>query len=85
MDYPQHQEERPIKAGFRYQDNPWMVIGLLFFVTGALGVPVIWVSRAFSVPVKLLLTLAVTLYTLLLCGGFWLVMVWAYHRLAAQF
>lgn len=60
--------------------NPWVMLGLLFLVTGALGIPLLWISRAFSTWTKVLLTVVVTVYTALLIWGVWLVMVWAYYR-----
>ena len=50
-------------------------------VTGALGIPLIWLSRAFSRPVKTLLTVLVTVYTALILWLFWLLMVACYHRI----
>jgi hypothetical protein len=63
-------------------DNPWLVLGTLFFVTAALGLPVLWMSRAFSRTSKAILTVVVLLYTALLIYVFWLVMLWCYTRIA---
>jgi hypothetical protein len=62
-------------------DNPWVVLAFLLFVTLALGIPLIWISRAFSRPIKLLLTVLVTVYTALILWLFWLVMAACYHRI----
>jgi hypothetical protein len=62
-------------------DNPWAVLALLFLATGALGIPLIWLSRAFSKPLKILLTVLVTVYTALILWLFWLLMVACYHRI----
>ena len=59
-------------------DNPWVLLGLLFLVTAALGIPVLWVSRAFSTPVKILLTIVVSVYTILILWLFWIVMAWCW-------
>jgi len=56
-------------------DNPWVVLACLFLGAGALGIPLIWASRAFSRPVKVLLTIVVTLYTALMLWLVWLVIV----------
>jgi hypothetical protein len=79
---PVNDAERPGDRGGVYQliDRPWALVGVLFFVTLALGIPLIWMSRAFSVPMKLLLTIAITVYTAVVFWGFWVVMSWAYHR-----
>jgi hypothetical protein len=54
---------------------------LLFGVTGVLGVPLLWVSPSFSKSEKVLYSLLVTVYTLVLvavaCGILW----WAYLRI----
>jgi hypothetical protein len=61
--------------------NRWALLACLFFATGALGIPLLWMGRAFSVPVKIVLTVVVILYTAALCWLFWLVMLWSYQRL----
>jgi hypothetical protein len=75
------------RRGGVYQmiDRPWALLGILFLVTLALGIPLIWMSRAFSVPAKLLLTLAICMHTALVFWGFWLVMSWAYQRIVDSF
>lgn len=55
-------------------DNPWLVLGMLFFVTLFLGLPVLWISRGFSPAAKAVWTVLVLLWTLLVFWGFWLVM-----------
>ncbi len=62
-------------------DNPWVVLGLLFFVFAACGIPLIWMSRAFSKLGKTVLTIVISLYTVLILWLFWLIMLWAYHRI----
>ena len=63
-------------------DNRWIVLAGLFLVTGALGIPFLWIGRAFSTRMKILLSIVVTLYTALLLWLFWLVMLWSYHRIS---
>ena len=65
----------------RALDNPWVVIGLLFFVFAILGIPLIWISKAFPTWGKVALTIIVTLYTVLLLWGFSLIMLWSYNRI----
>jgi len=62
-------------------DNPWLVLATLFFVTAALGLPVLWMSRGFSRGSKTILTVVVLIYTVLLLYVFWLVMWWCYTRI----
>ena len=49
----------------------WVVLAVLFGVTGALGLPLLWVSRGFRLPGKLAWSILVTLYT-----GFLFWMAW---------
>ena len=62
-------------------DNPWLMILMLFFVTAALGLPLLWMSRGFSALSKALLTIAVLLWTALVLWGFYLVMAWCIPRI----
>jgi hypothetical protein len=59
-------------------DNPWMLLGLLFFVLAIFGLPLLWMSRAFSTSTKVLLSLVVTIYTLALLGCTGAVVWWAW-------
>ncbi len=55
-------------------DNSWLVLGMLFFVTLFLGLPVLWVSRGFSPISKLVWTLLVLVWTGVVFWMFYLVM-----------
>jgi hypothetical protein len=68
-----------------FLDSRWLVLALLFLVTGALGVPILWASGAFSRNAKILLTLVVTIYTLLICTVAALIVLWAYQRVMQAF
>lgn len=57
-------------------DNPWLVLLTLFFVTAAIGLPILWMSRGFSTFWKILVTIAVLAWTVLILWLFWLVMAW---------
>jgi hypothetical protein len=59
-----------------------LVLGLLFLVTAALGLPILWKSRGFSLAAKVVLSLVVTAYTALLLWGFWLLMCWCIGRIS---
>jgi hypothetical protein len=50
-------------------DHPWLVLGMLFFVTLFLGLPVLWLSRGFSPLSKVLWTVLLLVWT---CIMFWL-------------
>jgi hypothetical protein len=63
-------------------DNPWLVLATLFFVTAALGLPLLWISRGFSRGWKIILTFAVLAWTALVLWIFVLVMAWSYGQIA---
>ena len=62
-------------------DNPWLMILMLFFVTAALGLPFLWMSRGFSSRSKFVLTIAVLLWTSLVFWVFYLIMAWCIPRI----
>ncbi len=62
-------------------DTPWLMILMLFFVTAALGLPFLWISRGFSTLNKFLLTIAVLLWTALVFWAFYLIMAWCIPRI----
>lgn len=61
-------------------DNPYVVLALLFLVTGFLGLPVLWISRGFGLTSKIVLSIVVTIYTLLLIGCTISVIWWSWAR-----
>ncbi|MDX1945182.1 MAG: hypothetical protein SFU86_07230 [Pirellulaceae bacterium] len=65
----------------RAMDNPWVMLTMLFFVTAALGLPFLWMSRGFSTVGKLVATILVLAWTALILWLFWLVMVWCFTRI----
>ena len=69
-------------TGFRsLVDRPWLILCLLFFVTAICGLPLLWISRGFSLTWKIVLSLIVTLYTVLLFWGFWWIVNWSWTRI----
>ena len=50
----------------RWYYNIWFVLLMLFFVLGPLGLPLVWKNPRFSRWVKVMLTLIMVLYTVLL-------------------
>jgi hypothetical protein len=63
-------------------DNPWLLLAVLFFATAALGLPFLWISRAFSTGSKIAISIALLAWTALILWLFWLVMVWSYTRIS---
>lgn len=76
-------ESSPSKAR-ELIDNPWLILGMLFLVTAALGLPLLWISRGFSPVAKVAWSLVVLLYTALLFWLVWLVLVWSYGRIMSS-
>jgi len=66
-------------------DNPWLMLAMLFFVTAALGLPLLWISRAFSPFWKVVVTIAVLLWTALVLWVFYLIMAWCWSQLRPVF
>ncbi|HTN73995.1 MAG TPA: hypothetical protein VL096_02065 [Pirellulaceae bacterium] len=62
-------------------DNPWVVLGLLFFVMAILGLPILWMSKAFSPPMKIVLSIVVTLYTIAAIGCTGAIVWWAWQSI----
>ncbi len=73
--------EAGIVDGRSLLDRRWFILGLLFLVTAILGLPLLWMSRGFSRPWKIALSVAVTIYTAALLWGFWLMMNWSVSRI----
>jgi hypothetical protein len=72
-------EERP-----RWSESPWVILPLLFLLLGPLAFGILWRSRRFSRPWKIILTLIVTGITVWVCWQLWLLFqqVWAWaHEL----
>jgi hypothetical protein len=61
-------------------DNRLFVLGMLFFVTAALGLPWLWKSRGFTSSQKKFWSVVVAVYTAFIFWLFYLVMAWSYHQ-----
>ena len=62
-------------------DNPWVVLGLLFGVMGPLAIPILWRSRSFSWPAKIILSVAVCVYITVLVWLAWLAVRMAWEQI----
>ncbi len=65
----------------RFANNTWLLLATLFLVTGFLGLPLIFYSTKMSLVQKLLLSVAVTIWTCLLIYGTYLVLMWTWSRI----
>jgi len=66
-------------------DNRWLVLVMLFGVTLFLGLPLLWISRGFSLVGKLVVTLLVLIWTAVVFWVFWLIMAWCIPRIMLIF
>lgn len=66
----------------RQADTWWSVLILLFCFTAGCGIPILWVSKAFNVPAKIVVTLLVTLYTIAIFWVFFVIMAWAWQQIS---
>ena len=62
--------------------NKLAVLACLFFVTGFLGLPLLWMNRRFSTAERFLWSIVVTLYTLALIAIVVVIFVWVYRQIA---
>lgn len=58
--------EEPVKVKPKWYYNIWFVLGMLFFVLGPLGLPLVWKSPSFARWVKVVLTIVMVIYTVVL-------------------
>lgn len=69
----------------RKYDKPWAILLVLFCVTGAFGLPLVWYSGSISKLNKFFLTILVSFYTALLLGGISALMVWVVQQIVSVF
>jgi len=64
-----------------YLQSRMAVIGILFLVTGALGIPLLWMNKRFSKSERIVWSIVVSIYTAGLLYFTYLVCMWSYHRI----
>lgn len=72
----------PKSAARRAIDNPWLILAMLFGVTLFLGLPLLWVSRGFSTAGKIVVTILVLIWTVIVFVAFFAVLWWCWQRIA---
>lgn len=55
----------------------FLILAILFFVTGFLGLPVLWLSKSFSLTEKIVWSILNIIYTCALIAGTVAICVWA--------
>ena len=62
--------------------NRGLMLLMLFGVTAALGIPFLWMSKAFSRNEKIVWSIIVSVYTVIILWLFFLIMSWSYSRIS---
>ncbi len=62
-------------------DSRPAMFGMLFGVTGFLGIPFLWMSDSFSHTEKIVWSIVVTVYTLILIGAAVAICWWSYLQI----
>ena len=57
------------------------VLAMLFLVTGALGIPLLWMNQRFSNLERIVWSIIVTIYTIALIVIAWMIVMWSYHQI----
>jgi hypothetical protein len=70
-------------SGGKLIDNPWAVLGAIFFAMMFLGIPLLWMSRGFSLPGKIFWSIVTLIYSALIIGLFGLVMWYCYQSIVS--
>jgi hypothetical protein len=66
-----HTDTRPVicvQPRLRWTESPWIILPVMFIVVGPLALPMLWRSRAFTKPWKLVVTV--------LCLGYTAILLW---------
>ncbi len=57
------------------------VLAILFLVTGALGIPLLWMNQSFSTVERIFWAIVVTIYTIGLIVIAWMIVMWSYRQI----
>ncbi|MGB7344682.1 MAG: hypothetical protein WBD20_10735 [Pirellulaceae bacterium] len=71
----------PVKQKSSRLQSRFAVLSILFLITGAIGIPLLWVSPQFSRGEQVFWTIVVSLYTLSLLAIAGSVVWWLYSRM----
>jgi hypothetical protein len=71
---------RPRSEWEQLVSNRKVILAMLFLVTGALGLPLLWLSPAFNATEKVIWSLVNLVYTLMLIGICVAICYWAYSQ-----
>jgi hypothetical protein len=65
-------------------NNKVALLCMLFFVTGVLGVPLLWISKKFSLVERIFWSITNTLYTAGLAWGVFQICMWSWRRITGS-
>ncbi|TWU45240.1 hypothetical protein Q31b_04110 [Novipirellula aureliae] len=68
-------------ASESYLQSRMAVLGMLFLVTGALGIPLLWMNKRFSTRERVVWAVVVSIYTAALLYFTYILCMWSYHRI----
>lgn len=74
-----------VKSQAKFTDmleNRWLMLLVLFGVTAALGIPFLWNAKSFSRTEKIVWSVIVSLYTILIFWIFFKIMYWCYDSIS---
>jgi hypothetical protein len=81
--FPSGQSAKNTHASSRLENDGdrktarFLILAILFFVTGFLGLPVLWLSKSFSPTEKIVWSILNIIYTFALIAGTVAICVWA--------
>ena len=71
----------PTSSTDRMIQSRGAVLAVLFLVMGALGIPLLWMNKAFSNAERWFWAVVVSIYTALLIYIAWRICMWSYHQI----
>ncbi|MEM6690060.1 MAG: hypothetical protein AAF664_11575 [Planctomycetota bacterium] len=75
-------KQRKIGSNQELLRRKWVTLGILFGVTGALGIPLLWQNPRFSHFERVIWSVAVLVYTFALLGVTYAILKWAWNSLS---
>jgi hypothetical protein len=76
-----HQDSAPANGSSNSLHNRTIVFAMLFLVTGALGIPLLWMSPHFSKTERIVWAIVVTIYTGILLYIAYAIVMWSYREI----
>lgn len=71
----------PSSSSGQLVQNKAVVLGILFGVTGVLGIPLLWINKKFTFAERIVWSIVVTIYTVILIAAAAAVCIWSYRQI----